>query len=324
MYNEIYSDYLKAIGDLGVTDKKYYNRFSLLENEYLAKLKAINKAFEERQKPACCGDGNTSCCVSDEEKCTARNELANAYLPKFADLTEEWQKQNRLVFSTYLDEILYWGYLFVHPSGDDTFRQQVFYPMVTQYLTMLGKIATTKIIEPCEYTPVEKQMVGHELKEYECPVDVDISIVVANLTIDCGKISFSGGEGALFKYQKDLKTKKSTLSVGIGLQLPPLSKELGQIEIGAGAGVSETIFITFDGNNKIEDFGLEVEAHASAGVEASHGKSVEISKEFSKEAKVGCRFGVNSGVNFDEGPFKGMVGPEQPIQLNKNVNVFKE
>jgi hypothetical protein len=129
----------------------------------------------------------------------------------------------------------------------------------------------------------------------------------------------------LFSYEKDFKTKQSTLSVGIGAKIWEKQAEVRPIKGKAGAGLSESLFITFDGSNKIADAGLKFSASASAGLEGeAEAKSVKATKEIAKEGtSIGYTVGINSGWNFNEGPFKGMIGPAPEVQQNKKVNIYK-
>ncbi|MFI5132528.1 MAG: tetratricopeptide repeat protein, partial [Chitinophagales bacterium] len=315
-------DILKEFeSNLYTFDEKYKADILVLNKEYQGKYDAIQKDFADREKAAskagCCGEGNVSCCVPEDELPKACNGLANQYLPKFAMLTEDWQEKNMNVVIKYFDEVVYWGYLSQHPLSNDHFRVNCFYPIVINYLGTLVKTGVTKIIKPY----------GHELftnanfdtvaiNEMECPLEVEIPFIVGKFTLNCDKISISGGEGAVFSYEKNFKTKQSTLSVGIGAKLELGKLNIGPLEAKFGAGVSESLFITFDGNNHVSDYGLKFGAKYSAGVEVkggkeiAPGKSIEATKDLaSKEAGVGYVIGVNSGVNFNEGPFKGMIGP---------------
>ena len=322
-------DVLKALSvDIVSYDKKYYTDIATLENEYQEKFQIIKKEYVEREKAAskagCCGEGNTSCCVPDGEECKALNDLANQYLPKFAVITEDWQEKNMGVLKKYFDELLYWGYLEFHPYGEKNFLVQCFYPAITQYLGTLGKAGRTKIIKPCIYEPsTTSSFDSMSIKEMECPLDIEIPFVVGKFKLNCDKISFSGGEGAVFAYEKNFKTHQSTVSVGIGLKLE-LGGKAGPVKGGVSAGVSETLFITFDGNNGFADGGLKFNASASAEAAAEAGKVVKAKTEIAKETTgVGYTLGINSGWNFNEGPFKGMIGPAPEVQKNKNVKFFK-
>lgn len=322
MASELMTDYLQEVtGFEKWVHKQHTAQMAALENEYQKRLNILNDGFEKRMDN--CGEGKSNTdCPTDEEKCTAYNKLANEYLPKFAYATEEMQKKATLIYSTYFDELVYWHYLLLHPIGDDDFKMK-YYEFIIQYLVTMGGICTTKIIEPCEFTPTTATKESNTLKDFDCPVDVEIGFIVGSFEASCDKISFSAGEGAVFSYEKNFKTKKSTLSVGIGLQLQ-LGQKMGPVNVKAGAGVNESLFITFDGNNKVEDFGVKIGAKAAAGIGASAGNTVKVKKDLAQEeVSVGATFGINSGCNFNEGPLKGMIGPAPEKQLNKNVPIYK-
>ncbi len=307
MARDLMAEFVKAVGDLSNADKKYYEEMKRIESEYNGLLEILKKGFAERDE-RCCGEGKIiSCCPSSEEVCTAYNNLANQYLPKFAYLTEEWQQKNKHVFTTYFDEVIYWGYLSYHPAGYDYFYTQVFYPMVSQYLGMLSKICYTKIITPCGFKSTTATKESNTINEYDCPLEFEIPFVVGKFELNCEKFSFKAGEGVVFGYEKNFKTHQSTVSIGIGLKLE-LEGKAGPVKAGVSTSVGESLFITFDGENKFSDGGLKFDAKASAGIEAEAGKSVKGKKDIIKEETgIGYTVGINSGWNFNEGPFKGMV-----------------
>ena len=328
MAGELQTNFNKALNDFTkLTTLKFNADFKILNDEYENNLRIIKAGFTEREKG--CGDGkpNTNC-PTQAEKCTAYNKLANQYLPKFAVLTEEWQKKGWHIFQQYFDELVYWQYLTLHPVSDDKFNMQ-YYENIIKYMGMMVNIGQTKIVKPCEFTATKSSKESNAIDEAECPLEISIPFIIGKFELDCDRISFSAGEGAVFGYEKNFITKQSTLSVGIGAKLE-LGLSVGPVKAGVSAGVGETLFITFDGNNKVSDFGLKAEAKASAGVEAGGSKelaskkSIDIKKDLTKrEAAVSTTFGINSGCNFNEGPFKGMIGPKPAVQLNKNVNIYK-
>ena len=298
-------------------DKKFYADYANLENEYKGKFEAMIKASRERYEAAnkatpygCCGEGNVSCCPDD--LCKPLNDLANQYLPKFAMLTEDFQEKNEVTFKRLFDEMIYWGYLHLHPINDDYFLKECFYPTVINYLGTLAKVGITKIIEPCHFESTTATADSNAIKDYDCPIDFELGFGPGKIQFNCEKFSISGGEGLVFGYEKNFKTRQSTVSVGIGLTLE-LQEKVGPVKAGVKATASETVFITFDGNNGIADAGLKNEAKLSASAPVV-GK---------KEVSVGSTLGINSGWNFNEGPFKGMIGPAPDVQQNKNVNIYK-
>lgn len=303
MARDLKTGFLKDLGDFNSSvSKKYGEEMKVLDNEYQSKLKIINAGFAEREKG--CGEGKAnSNCPTSEEKCKAHNNLANQYLPKFAYITEEWQKKAQLIFSTYFDELVYWHYLSLHPTGNENFLLQ-YYEFIEYYLTMMGSICRTGIIEPCEFTPTTAAMESNTIKDYDCPVDVEVGFAAGKFVLNCEKFSFSAGEGVIFGFEKNFKTKQSTVSIGIGAKLE-LGAKVGPLGAKVSAGVTEELFITFDGNNGFSDGGLRVEASASAGLETGMskniGKGVSIGaiKELAGgKIGVGATIGITSGCNF--------------------------
>ena len=342
MARDLLADYSRELADMGPqgkVGKNYTTKLESLQNEYQSKYNVIQKGFDDREKEAtrlnCCGEGNTSCCIKEDEKCKAYNGLANQYLPQFAAIMEDWQVKYQLIFKKYFDDLAYWSYLAFHnvpftndlasnpPPTDDFYRMSSFYPLVTAYLGMLHFMANTKIIKPCKFEPTTATKDSLAIKEMDCPLEIEIPFLVGKFEINCEKFSFKAGEGAVFGYEKNFKTKQSTVSVGIGVKLE-LEAKVGPVKAGVSTSAGETLFITFDGDNKFSDGGLKVDTKASAGVEGEAGKAVKGKKDLAKEETgVGVTFGINSGCNFNEGPFKGMIGPKPEVPLNKNVKIFK-
>ena len=44
--------------------------------------------------------------------------LKNRYLPRFAQLNEEWQSRNMLIENKYIDDLLYWCYFSAIDNDD--------------------------------------------------------------------------------------------------------------------------------------------------------------------------------------------------------------
>ena len=320
MSRDFLHDYLEEVDELGRTvTPKFVKEKQALEDEYQQKYKIMMDDFGKR-----CPDGegsNGSNCPSEQEVCNAQNTLANSYLPKFAAITKDWQEKNKLVYQKYFDDMAYWTYLVDHPVGDDEFRL-FFCERVLEYLTRMAGICVTNVIMPCHSTPTTAKKDANEIKEEECPLDIEIPFIVGKFELSCDKFSFKAGEGAVFGYEKNFKTHQSTVSVGIGLKGESEFK-LGPLKGGVSRGVSETIFITFDGNNGFSDAGLKFDAKISGGVEGEVGEGVKGKKDILKqETGIGYTVGICSGWNFKEGPFKGMIGPAPEVPLNKNVKIY--
>jgi hypothetical protein len=62
----------------------------------------------------------------------------------------------------------------------------------------------------------------------------------------------------------------------------------------------------------------------SAGVDAEAGNTIKVNKNIANgKSEAGYTWGINSGWNFNEEPFKEMFGPAAAIQLNKNIKMYK-
>ena len=198
----------------------------------------------------------------------------------------------------------------------------------------MGRIATTAFSwpsPPCDEmregnTPAEEILIEYP----KCPIDFELKLIVGKIALNCDKFSFSGGEVIRFKYEKDFKSKQSTMELGIGFGLD-IAAGYGGFSASASASAAESVFITWDGNNNISDVGLSMGAKVSAGAEVSASKGVgEIIKEIGATKQIGgvqggveATVAVNSGWTFDEGPLKSVLNPPAPKQINPNVKTYK-
>lgn len=249
---------------------------------------------------------------------------ASKYLPMFASLRRDWQIKNINLQKKYLDERIYWSYLASHNIHDFRFR---FYALISQALSVLHGLADTKLpYAGCDWKEGGKQTAGEPaLAEPECPFTVELKFGFGKAAMDCEKFSLSGGEGAVFNYEKNFKSGQSTMSLGIGYNLE-LGGGFGGVNIGGGISASESLFITFDANGHATDAGLKFEAKAGvkAELDGAIGKNINIKKDVTGfEETVGYTIGIESGIKVDEGRLKGLISPEaKPI--NKNVPIYKQ
>lgn len=302
----------------------YNEQYHTLEIKYQEDRKKSREQFKEREEKQ--GEGNPDVAL-DDEICKVDNNLANAYLKLFSDLTKDWQIKNLAINKKYLDEIIYWSYLL---SIDIHNFRDIFYSLVVEHLTTLQNLCQTKIMYPCHRVDADKQTADSlQIKEPDCPVEFEIKFIVGKFKLDCKKVSFSGGEGFVFKYEKNFSSRQSTMSLGIGAQLE-LGGGFGGVSIGAGAGANESLFIKFDGNNRVTDAGLKFDVHAgtSADSKFNAGKVISVNKDLSTitgldhEISMGYTVGMESGWNFNEGPLKNLLNTTE-TQVNKNVPVYK-
>lgn len=294
MAGEVLSEYQKELSDFHTKTVKAFDAdMAALEKEYQQKYQAMMGAFALRCPS---GEGASHAnCASEEEICNAKDALANIYLPKFAYLAQEMQEKGKRIYRTYFDELAYWHYLSLNPIGADNFKMQYYY-FIQQYLVMIGGICQTRIIKPCEFKKATSSKESNAIKEFDCPIDVALALGIAKVELNCEKFSLTGGEGLIFEYEKNFTTKKSTLSVGIGVKFD-LGIKAGPARAIVGVKATESVFISFDGNNGISDVGLENEVKATGHITGLIRESVSM----------GSKLGINGGWDFNPGPLKGRL-----------------
>lgn len=310
MADQVLTDYKKELGEFHTrTLKVFASDMATVEKEYKQKYDAMMGAFALRCPS---GEGASHAnCATEEEICSAKNALANTYLPKFASITNDMQEKGKRIFRTYFDELVYWHYLSINPVNKDDFRMQYYY-FIEQYLTTIGGICQTKIIKPCITTTITTSKEANVIKEMDCPIDFGIAFIVGSIELNCNEFTIAGGELLIFEYVRNFKTRESTINIGIGAKI-----DLGK---NFNVGIEEYAFIKFDGNGRYSDAGIEMKA----GAEATLGTMGNGDKPLiGVKAEVGYAIGIESGITFDEGPFKNLLAPAPEKQLNKNVPVYK-
>jgi hypothetical protein len=98
MEAEALLDYQKDRDNLQRFNKENRKAYKELEQEYKDAYEKLLKDSQAKDDDNCCGEGDVSCCETGF--CAASNELKNKYLPRFAQLNEEWQSRNMLVEKT--------------------------------------------------------------------------------------------------------------------------------------------------------------------------------------------------------------------------------
>lgn len=287
---------------------------SVMDENYATRCKEIRESFNAR-KPG--------------SECASQIASMNEYLRDMADATRNWQLKHTAFVKKYINQIIYLSFL--NTFSSDEFKWK-FYTWVSNYLGEMQRIAKTELWgPPCDEmaqgnTPVEQILI----EDPKCPIDFELKLIVGKIGLNCQKFSFSGGELIRFKYEKNFKSKQSTMELGIGFGLD-IGAGWGGFNGSVSANASESIFITWDGNNNISDVGLSMAAKVSAGVEVSGSKEIgQVVKEIgatkqigSVEAGVEATVGVDSGWSFDEGPLKSVLNPPAPSQVNPNVNIYR-
>jgi tetratricopeptide (TPR) repeat protein len=296
---ELNAEYQEEKLELNNTfDKQYQEQYADLEKQYETDYAKMMKDFRDSEKGECCREGNTSCCAADKEVCNAGTALRNKYLPRFAQLTEDWQTRHLLVEKKYFDDLIYWNYL---ASFDDNDFRSRFYYWVNHYLGELGRLCKTKILEPChpkEFQEPEKPA-QTELKQFDCPVDLTIPFLVGKISMNCEKLSFKAGELVVFKYEKQFTgSRQSTMSIGAGVGIDA-SYKAGPFKAGSEAGLDMSVYLSFDNAGNCTDGGMVYSVYAGGALDFAAGERIKLKKDVaSVSEKIGWRFGINSGVSF--------------------------
>lgn len=307
-----YNDDLAALDHFNKVNRQQYKD---LEAEYKKKYDAIWKRYIDKEDD-CCGEGDVSCC-EDQSFCLETNALKKEYLLKFAQLNEEYQSRNLLIEIQHLDNFLYWGFFAAMDRDDYKVR---FYGRVQSYLRTLQRLDIVKILKPCDVQePEEKEKPEDKiLQDMDCPSSLtfEVNLGVGKFALDCQSYSFKAGKGLVFYYKKNMVTRQSTWSLGLGEE--PLSKDVkyGGIDL----KLNMSVFLTFDGAGNLSDGGLVSEAKVSASYGFEGGEKLKF-----KEG-IGWRLGINSGLTLTPGRLKNLIdkiGPPPEQQVNKNIKILK-
>lgn len=256
--------------------------------------------------------------------CKAANALKNNYLPQFAALNYDWQLKNMKAQQDFLEAMLYWQPMAAVSRLEAESR---FYTYVSQYLKAVEDIAYQNIIlEPCD----EKESIESSadsalsLKEFDCPFTVSKSLGVADLEMDCEKISIKVHYlVANFKMERNIKTRQSTISIGIGDNFYKKGFELGGLKGGVSADVGMSLFLTVDPSG-FSDAGLLVSATGSAGIAFEKGERLKFSKESKVSVGASYRIGIHSGLDIRDAEGRDLLAPTPEKPLNKNVKVYPQ
>jgi hypothetical protein len=256
--------------------------------------------------------------------CKASNALKNAYLPQFAALNLDWQIKNMKAQLDFLEAMLFWQPMAASEKTDADYR---FYTYVANYLKEVERIAyQSEILKPClenDITEAAKDS-ALALNGYECPFTVGASLGVADMEMECEKVAFKlHFLVANFKMERNIKTKQSTISIGIGDNLYKKGFEVGPVSAKMSADLGMSLYLTVDPSG-FNDAGMQVSATASAGVEFEKGERLKVSKD--KKVSVGAsyRIGINSGLSISDAEGRDLLAPEQEKPLNKNVKVYPQ
>jgi tetratricopeptide (TPR) repeat protein len=286
--------------------------------EYLRKQEAISQKYADLRAGIECGEGNGAGCAKimalNKEQCAEAVALGNNTQQVIAAAVVDRQIKQLQVARWVFKRGAYWGYL---AGMNKHMANAAFYEACADYLDDLKEIAGNDPYTLCgrcgekEENPVSKTE-SDNAKGMDCPIDITIPFVIGKVTLNCEKFSLSAGEGVTFNYEKDFKTKQSTMSIGAGLQFQ-VGKALGIFSGEVGVSAEQSLYIVFDGDNNISDAGLALKVEGSLGVEAGIDTPNGIGKELltqeilDKKVEMGYTLGINSGWTFNEGSIRSIA-----------------
>jgi tetratricopeptide (TPR) repeat protein len=288
------------------------NELSRFNEDNRRQLKVLQEQYNREYDPV-------------SSNCKASNAVKNKYLPQFAALNLDWQIKNMKAQRDFLEAMLYWQPMAAMNKADAESR---FYTYVKQYLTAVEEIAYQNIIlKPCDESGLAAaaQDSALVLQDFECPFTASKSLGFADVEIECEKVSFKlHFLVANFKVDRNMKTRQSTFSIGIGDNVYNKGFGLGGVSANANVDVGMSLYFTVDPSG-FNDAGMQVSAAASAGITFEKGERLKFSKEITKVAVGGSyRIGINSGLDMRDAEGRDLLAPATEKPLNKNVKVYPQ
>jgi tetratricopeptide (TPR) repeat protein len=323
-------------------NEKFNEKIKELKSKYEKKKSSIVEEYIEKLKPYrdCGGQGRVSCSEKErllKEQCVKLDAATSEYLAGKAEARIDWQtkRKNEALKVFFLTSK--WGYL---AGPDDNWAKASYYKAAAEYLSEINTIAQHDAAQYAHCKPHEDlKPRGNRFKfdfsGAECPFDIEVPMIVGELSINCEEASFGINAGAAFKFTQNFANKQSTLSLGIGLGKDLEFKE-GGVEAKVEASVGQSLFICFDGHSNILDAGMKFGMGLSAGYGVkSNIKLDNISERMSEDGaymgkglgelntSMGYSFGINSGFEFNEGPLKSLLNRSEK-QVNPKVPIYQK
>lgn len=313
-------EYKEKYDRLEAFRKAYYKERDSVNRRYAGELKSIRKKFEEMDHP------------DDEARCDAINELSNAYLPLYAEPTEQLQKKTMAYYKDYLNDMSYWSY--VASINDDAFKMD-FYRMVLEFLGRLREIVTTRFMEskydthwfyPCNYVAkagTKKKDGTIETPDCYLTPKIEADLGAFKLEISCEAYKLEAGEGLVGKIEYSRSSGDVTLAFGVGASIPKVFFKSPIVEIGGEAEAKSQLYITFDRTMTPTDLGILWEAELKAGADLGGIKSSIGHEE-------GLTAGFGSGLQLKENSLlKNAIDKMYPVQpddkqIDKRVPLYRK
>ncbi|MDP4264187.1 MAG: tetratricopeptide repeat protein [Bacteroidota bacterium] len=319
---DIDETYGETILRLKKYDSVYSGRMRTLKDNYTRELKQVDESFKDRSDKV--GEGNPDPTL-EEEICKAENGVANKYLPEFASLTEDRQRQWLTLTKDYFNDYAYWCYV---ASLDDHQYHQLFYQLAIDYLNMLYNLANTELLS-CKqnYTYTKDKSPEFEFEEGKCPFKANIDVQVKNeegktekpakFEIDCEE--FSGElemeDGVSFHF-KTTPSGRTTLAFSGGLDKKGKIARVLPVSISGSMAFS----LTFGGGQPADvgikwDYGMKLPGALGGKNSAGWSVSMNSGVEFHGDGKL---------VNYSSAwASKNIFGLDPPAQqMNSNIKLY--
>lgn len=306
-------------------DEDLQTKMAELDAKYGIKVKGIASQYAQLKKGLNCGEGRGGDCAKLDQftkaECKEVEAAAHEYLAGRVNARTDWQtkKRNEAIRLFYLEGTT--GFL---GAINSDMAKGAWYRAAATYIDKLSKIATLDpiVVSPCNPAAYVQNKPDKNMSVTttpECPFELEIPMIVGKFSMNCEEASFGISAGASFKFTQNFANRQSTLTVGIGLGWET-GVEAGGVEAKIGANIGQHLFVVFDGNNKIADAGMQYSMGLSAGYgvkanikmpgagEILSEQGVDMTRGLgSNGTSVGWSFGINSGLNFNEGPLRDLL-----------------
>lgn len=313
MFGELIKDYSTDVVPLLRYNNEFEKKRDELKKKYEAEVVSAMEKFKDREEKI--GENNFDKTL-DKEECDEKRKIASKYYLQFASLYHDWQQKN-LLHENSLNERIFWVYLI---GTDENSALSQVYGQIIGYLNMLMSVSQTMILEVCD----ENEELNDEIndpgsKEVKCENSIEIPLqgpgeIGAKITADCEKLEIEiNGAILVGNFEFGFNGRPTTLAFGAGTPVFEIPEVLGfkAFEF----GTKEQFFISFGGRKETWDAGIKWETE------------FDIKGMASPEIKAGWTLGINSGWQFQEGPFKPLLDKlfeiKEDPQLNKNVKKYQ-
>lgn len=208
------------------------------------------------------------------EVCKRKKEILNNYLAKTYPFRDEQIGRTKYRLYDYVNQSLYWAAFLMNAEEYEEFRLGLLHDFFSQLsgydnLQQLYPTPQNTAAMYCNGTELEyKKPKTDSLEAWDedCPLKVEIPIVVAKAKMDCESWEIEGGEGLMGSLEKNYRTGEITIFVGLGAAF----YEKGGIIKGVGGGVEGElkggVFVKFGRDLSVIDCGDKAEVAISGGI----------------------------------------------------------